>query len=282
MNAEWKQEFDQFVRLISGAFLFGIPLLYTMEMWWIGKYAEPWKLAAFLGLAFLVGVLLVYFSDQEGETSLFTSFGQSVEALAVGIIASLAVLFVLNRIGPGIPLDAAVGMVIIQTVPLSIGAAAAHSILAFGERKDRQGEVKKRERRPDLVRVTLNDLGATLAGGIFIGLPLAPTDEIPQLAAEMGYWHEIALVGFSLIITYAIVFESGFNPQDGTTGSRGPFQHPITETVVAYLVSLVVAFAALYLFDRVDFSEPLDFVLSHVLVLGLPATIGGAAGRLVI
>jgi putative integral membrane protein (TIGR02587 family) len=119
-------------------------------------------------------------------------------------------------------------------------------------------------------------------GGIFISLPLAPTDEIPMLAAEMGYWHEIALVAFSLVITYAIVFESGFNPEDGGGSSRGPFQHPITETIVAYLVSLVIAFAALFLFDRVDFNDPLQFILSHVLVLGLPTTIGGAAGRLVI
>jgi uncharacterized membrane protein len=44
----------------------------------------------------------------------------------------------------------------------------------------------------------------------------------------------------------------------------------------------VVAFVSLYLFDRVQLSDPLTFIVSRVVVLSLPAAIGGAAGRVVI
>lgn len=44
----WANELDDFLRAFSGAFLFGVPLLFTMEMWWIGTYIEPWKALLFL------------------------------------------------------------------------------------------------------------------------------------------------------------------------------------------------------------------------------------------
>ncbi len=39
--------------------LFALPLLMTMEMWWLGFYLEPWRLALLLGSSL---PLLVVFS----------------------------------------------------------------------------------------------------------------------------------------------------------------------------------------------------------------------------
>jgi uncharacterized membrane protein len=38
----------------------------------------------------------------------------------------------------------------------------------------------------------------------------------------------------------------------------------------------------LWFFQRWTFADPFDLVLQQVVVLGLPATIGGAAGRLAV
>ncbi|MDQ4077992.1 MAG: TIGR02587 family membrane protein, partial [Chloroflexota bacterium] len=135
---------------------------------------------------------------------------------------------------------------------------------------------------PNWWRATLNDLGATVAGAVFLGISLAPTDEIPMLASGLHYGHLLAVIALSLLLTYLIVFESGFHPPAGTHLNRGPFQHPVTETVFAYVISLLIALLALYLFGRVEWGEPPIFVLAQVLVLGFPAAVGGAAGRLVI
>ena len=125
-------------------------------------------------------------------------------------------------------------------------------------------------------------MGATAACATFVGMAIAPTEEVPILAAEMSYVHELLLIGLSLLLTYAIVFESGFDPQAGGARNRGPFSRPITETALAYLVSLLVALLILFLFDQIKIGDSIASVVSQTLVLGLPAAIGGAAGRLVI
>ena len=37
----WINEINDIIRGVCGGFLFGIPLLYTMEVWWIGSLAKP-------------------------------------------------------------------------------------------------------------------------------------------------------------------------------------------------------------------------------------------------
>ena len=104
------------------------------------------------------------------------------------------------------------------------------------------------------------------------------------LASEWDWpvWAGIVLVALSLVVGYAIVFASGFDPQQPRSHRRGSFQRPITETSLAYLVSLVVATGALFLTQNVSPEDPLGYILEQTLVLGLPATVGGAAGRLAI
>ena len=82
----------------------------------------------------------------------------------------------------------------------------------------------------------------------------------------------------SLLASYGIVFVAGFGDQEGRHTQEGPFQRPITETVVSYLVSLGVAAVLLWLFQRGG--APFDDLLTRVVVLGFPAAVGGAAGRL--
>jgi putative integral membrane protein (TIGR02587 family) len=273
----WQKELDDFVRAFSGAFLFGIPLLFTMEMWWLGEYIAMWKLLLFLLAAFLANVHLAYFAGFKQESAFHTSVGQAIDAIAVGVVTSIVVLLVLNQLSLGDPPKVIAGKVILQAVPLSIGASVANLLLRPDE--SREGESGQ---PGDPLRATLNDIGATIAGGLFLGFAIAPTDEIPMLAAEMKAIHELALIALSLAITYAIVFESGFDPQGPAPGTEGPFSFPITETVFAYLTSLAVAFVLLFLFNHIEGGEPLSTALSQTLVLGLPVSIGGAAGRLVI
>src|SRR5690606_28376512 len=212
----WIDEATSFGRAFAGAYLFGIPLLFTMEMWWIGTYADLWKLIVFLALTFLANVVLTYLAGfkPRRETSLIASIDESVDTLAVGVVASVIVLLVLNRIAPGDPLDSILGKVIIQAIPLSIGASLANAV--FDRHEGRTGEQPSAaESHP--WRDALNDLGATIIGGVFIGFSIAPTDEIQLLAASLDIYHEVALVALTLVIGYIIVFTSGFDPE-----SAGP------------------------------------------------------------
>ena len=280
---QWAKEFDDLARAFSGAFLFGTPLLFTMEMWWIGTYAEMWRLLIFLALALAVNVILSFLSGFKEGHSWSQAIEEALEAVAVGAIASTLMLLVLGRIAWGDPFDSVLGKIVLQTIPLSIGASAANALLNknSGDKQSEGGASSgqnKQAAKQSPLATTLRDLGATIAGGIFIGFSVAPTEEVHMLAIEMQVWNELALIVFTLALTYVIVFESGFSPQNGD--HQGPFQRPFPETALSYVVSLAVAAVALFMFEQLDFgNEPLSDIISKVLVLGTPTAIGGAAGR---
>jgi uncharacterized membrane protein len=107
---------------------------------------------------------------------------------------------------------------------------------------------------------------------------VAPTDEGVLLAAELDYVHLAAIMILSALLSYGIVFASGFDQGSGP----GPFQSPLTETALSYLISLLVSGAILYFLDFIHSGVSVHLALAMIIVLGFPATIGGAAGRLVI
>lgn len=273
----WASERDAFLRAFAGAYIFGIPLLFTMEMWWIGEFVDSWKLLTFLAVALLANFGLSYAAGFKRQSTFATHIDEAIDAVAVGIVGSAVMLLVLNQIRFDEPLDVVLGKIALEAVPLSIGASVANQV--FGRRdgeKSRQGEENGDRLSP--WQAFFSDVGATAIGGVFVGFSIAPTEEIPMIAAALGYGHLLAVVAFSLLLSYGIVFASGFD----STGQEGLFQHPFTETMLAYVVSLIVAFAALYLFNQITFDTPLLSIVEQVLVLGVPTTVGGAAGRLVI
>jgi len=284
-RGSWRDEIRDLLRAASGGFIFAVPLLYTMEMWEIGVTAELWKLLLFLGVAFAINLALAH-SHNGGfkeDTDWFATIEQAVDTLAVGLVAGALVLLVLNQIEIGDSPESMLGRVLAQAVPLSIGAAVAAAI--FGPRGDRSRggddeDGQNEGSRPSTWKAFLSDIGATSLGAIFLAFSIAPTDEVSVLAAELTLKHQIAVILLSLLLSYMIVFVSGFSATSGK--QPGPFQLPITETALAYSLSLLISLGALFLFDRIDLSDPPAHILTLVIVLGLPATIGGAAGRLVV
>ncbi len=284
-RGSWRDEIQDLLRAASGGFIFAVPLLYTMEMWEIGVTAELWKLLLFLGVALAINLGLAHSRSGgfKAETNWFATIEQAVDTLAVGLVGGVLVLLVLNQIAFDDPPESILGRVLVQAVPLSIGAAVAAAIFgARGERSRDGGEEDAQEevKQPSAWRAFLSDFGATCLGAIFLGFSIAPTDEVSVLAAELTPPHQVAVIFLSLLLSYMIVFVSGFSAS--SRNQPGPFQLPITETALAYSLSLLVSLGALLLFDRVELSDPPAHILTLVIVLGLPATVGGAAGRLVV
>lgn len=281
----WAREIDDFGRAFGGAFLFGIPLLFTMEMWWIGEHPELWRIVAFFVAALAINVYLAEISGFRRQSSnIRTLIDESVDSLAVGIVAAFVVLLVLNRISFDQPLSMIVASVAIEAIPLSIGASVADTVFTYrsGHNQGDEERPQSNQTKASPLRASINDMGATAIGGLFIGISIAPTDEIPMLATGMNFTHQAALVVLILLVTYLIVFESGFSPQQEREQDASIFRRPLTQTFSAYIVCVVVAFAALYFFHRIDLTEPPGYILSQVTVFSFPIAIGGAAGRLVL
>lgn len=279
LSDAWHREIRGLVRAFSGAFLFGIPLLYTMEMWWLGDIARPGHLLLTLVTTLAANFALVTAAGFKKERSLFGRIEQTMDAVAVGAVGSAVVLLTLNQINLDQPALAILAKIVVQALPLSIGASLAN--IVFDDDRDREGEDGHRSRIPRWWQALVTDVGATAIGAAFIASNVAPTEEIPMLAARMEYWHLLALIGLTLLSGYVIVFASGFDPA-AKRDREHLFQHPATETTISYLVSLLVAFGILVLMKQISADHPPMFILAQTLVLGLPAMIGGAAGRIAV
>jgi putative integral membrane protein (TIGR02587 family) len=279
ISKAWKQEIQDLVRGMCGGFLFGIPLLYTMEVWWVGSSVPPERMLVAVLTAFTLVYLLNRtegFRRSRHKPRRYESFTDTVEAIAIGMICSFLLLFLLQEISLQTQLTEVLGKVAFESVPFSIGVGLTNQFLGGSEEEESDASSS------EALNATVADVGATLIGALVIAFNIAPTDEVPTLAAavsEPGLW---AIAFVSLLISYGIVFEAGFLNQQKRTQQRGIFQRPASETVMSYLLSLGAAALMLWFFDRLTLDDPWELWLRYTMILGLPATVGGAAGRLAI
>lgn len=282
----WKTELDDLIRGASGGFLFGIPLLYTMEVWWIGSTVGPIRLLMALVLTFAVVFMLNRTSGFRKATDVNTidAVMDTIEAMGLGILCAGVILWLLQEITLQTPLNEAVGKLIYEGVPFTLGVALANQFLSGNSQGDQDtgnGPTPRPGSKGQL-NETLSDIGGTMIGATIIAFNIAPTDEIPMLAAAVSGPWLLAVMVASLVISYGIVFQAGFANQQKRQQQQGIFQRPLSETIASYLISLIAGMAMLFFFDKVQFGDPWQMWLSHILLLGLPATIGGAAGRLAV
>jgi putative integral membrane protein (TIGR02587 family) len=285
-HSPWHQELNDLIRGVSGGFLFGIPLLYTMEVWWIGSSVEPLRLLIAIALTFTIVFLLNQTSGfrNAADIRFKDAVMDSVEAIALGIFCTSCVLVMFQEISLDTPLGEALGKLIYESVPFALGVALSNQFLkdASDENEEQSKNRKQLSKPKKQIDGTLADIGATLIGGIIIAFSIAPTDEVPMLAASTSGPWLLALIVASLLISYAIVFAANFSNQSKRQKQEGIFQDPFSETVISYLVSLIAAALMLYFFDKLAFSDPWSIWLRYTLILGLPTTVGGAAGRLAV
>jgi putative integral membrane protein (TIGR02587 family) len=280
----WISEINDIIRGACGGFLFGIPLLYTMEVWWIGSRAKPQLMMMAIAFMFIVVYLL---NQTEGFRKRRHSWlapqtaMDTVEAIAIGLACSTFVLLLLRELTPETSLQESLGKIIFESVPFALGVALANQLLGDSRNSNGEGQDTTSNRKDEL-NATFADVGGTLIGATIIAFNIAPTDEITMLAAAASPPWELAMIATSLLISYGIVFQAGFSDQKKRREQKGIFQQPLSETIMSYLVSLLASAFMLWFFQKLSFSDPWTMWLDHTLMLGLPATIGGAAGRLAI
>lgn len=279
---QWRNELNDIIRGASGGFLFGIPLLYTMEVWWIGSSAHMVRLLMALVLTFVIVFMLNRTAGfrQMSDIYAIDAAIDSVEAMAIGLVCAGSMLILIREITAQTPLNEAIGKLIYVSTPFTLGVALANQFLSGQEEEAQKNDDS--ESNQASFNATFSDIGSTLIGAIIIAFNIAPTDEIPTIAAAVSGLWLLTLMAASLLVSYAIVFAAGFTNQQKRQQQEGIFQNPYSETLISYLISLLAACMMLVFFDKLHGQDPWHLWLSYSIILGLPATIGGAAGRLAI
>jgi putative integral membrane protein (TIGR02587 family) len=228
-------------------------------------------------LALMVGtfVLLLGYNRYAGlhpDTSWTEVVIDSVEELGLGLLLSAFILYVLGRIGPHQHVDVIVGSIVVEAMTIAIGVSVGTAQLG-GEEQD-TGMV-------GADRVTFGgQLVLACCGAVLFAANVAPTEEVVVLGAGMSPLRLIGLILISFALGATILHYSDFRGAQrwvraDTIGAifRG--------TIVTYAVALAVSAAILGVFGRLD-GVGLTTIVGQTVVLGLPATLGASAGRLLL
>lgn len=260
-------------RAFGGAMVFTLPVLMTMEMWWLGFYMQRYRL---LLLMLLMFPILVFLSRTLGFKETLTWGDDSADALVaygIGLAASFAVLLLFGIVTFAMPLHAIVGKVSVQAVPASFGAMLARSQLGGGKGNEEEGDGR--------------DLGYAgevlfmVVGGIFLAFNLAPTQEIILIAFKMTPEMAMLLALASLVIMHGFVYALNFKGQVSAPEGVPLWNLFLRFTVVGYAISLLVSAYMLWTFGRYEGTSMAAFV-EEAIVLGFPVSIGAAGARLML
>ncbi len=277
-SATAKQSLQDLVRAGAGGLLIGLPLFFTQEMWQTGFLLPSWKLILLLLIAFVVVIGYSTASGFRRERSRLQLLVDSVETLGMAVVVSAVALLILERIGPGVGLREALGKVALETVPVAFGVSLAGTQLAAPQ--DTGTDRGSDPGDGQAVGVT-GRLMVAAGGSLLFALNVAPTAEPVILAIEATPWLLLLVVLGSYLVSLGIVFYSDFRGGRTMDAGGGPLDGPFGETAVAYGISLAVSLLLLWFFGRTDGASA-NVILAETVMLGLVASVGAAAGRLLV
>lgn len=272
-DAPEQDELACLVRGVCGALVFAVPILYTTEVWWLAHSTPTWKIVLFfaLGYAFCVGLNVVS-GFREADT-LRDYLEDSATSLGISSLVSILMLWLIGVDLFMSPLQSVIKQVMILAVPTAIGFSLARALL--GGKSDKQARLKG-------VSADLADFGMTVIGGVFLGLSVAPTEDVMAIAIQSSWLHALAFVALSLLVSYALIFMADLSGQSNRLAAQGILQSPWGETLMSYGLALLVSFVLLWFTGYLVEGMATPHLLRMILVVGLPCTIGGAAGRLLV
>ena len=269
------QSLRESARGVAGGLLFSLPLLYTMEVWWAGFTSHPWRLAAYVAATLVLLLGYNYFVGLRRDSCFSEVVIDSFEELGLGLLVALLVLWLLGRVTAGMPLGEVVGKTVIEAMTVAIGVSVGTAQLGPGEDDDRGvgGRGAKSVGFGGQVVIAL-------CGAVLFAANVAPTEEVVMIAVEVSAWRLLGLSALSLALGALILYYSEFA---GSTRHVVFDRHHdvLVGTVVTYAVALAASAAILLFFGRFE-GQALGVCVAQTVVLGVAATLGASAGRLLL
>jgi putative integral membrane protein (TIGR02587 family) len=285
----WRQELHDLMAAIAGGSIVGMPLLYTMEMWWHGMTLGAGHLLAIVGVILVTNFGFSLISgfrhdDTPGEAAI-----ESLTSVGIGLVFSTLILWLIGELSFRTSMMDSIGKILLEAVAVSVGVSFANAQVRSKSRSgddddDRRqhGGGKRQPADPERaqLRADLRDASASLAGATVLALSIAPTEEVLLISSRLGPWQLLLLLGFCLAICYVILFASGFEEHE--VHVQSVFQNPYVETVLTCAIALLVSAGLLWLLGEQQTLSTPSRAVASVITLGLPATVGAAAGRLIV
>lgn len=284
-NKSIRESLAEYAQGVIGGLLFSFPLLYTMEIWYAGFLAQPYQLIVMMMATFLLLLGYNRFAGMHPGTSWKNVVIDSFEEIGIGLVMSFCILLMLNRIQlEENSLDEIMGKVITEAMFVSIGVSIGTAQLGSSAKEENEGEDSEpseaekagTERRSGKVALVV----LALCGSIIVGGSVAPTEEVLLIAVEAKPYHILGICLASILLSLVVCYFSDFKGVD-RPDDQPTLYEIVFETCLTYCTALIAsAFVIWYFFGFSD--TGFWNILAQWIVLGLIASLGASAGRLLI
>ncbi|CAM3589634.1 MULTISPECIES: TIGR02587 family membrane protein [Agrobacterium] len=260
----------------AGALLFALPMLMTMEMWFLGLYVNSWRLLLLCILNLPLLLLLARRIGFENINSWSQALRDAITAYGLGIAVSAGVLLLFGVLNDQLTASNIVAKVALQSVPASIGALLGRSQL--GQHSDAEDE---EEGEYSGETGYLHELFMMVVGALFLNLNVAPTEEMILIAYKVTPYHVLALCLLSIAIMHGFVYALHFKGSHQLHEGQQWWQSFIRFTLPGYVIAIAISIYTLWTFERLDHTS-LSQIMNAAVILGVPASIGAASARLIL
>lgn len=271
-----EESLREYGRGLAGGLIFSLPLLYTMEVWWAGFIARPERIVLYL--LFTFALLLGYnrYAGMHHDANFTEVIIDSVEELGLGWITACAVLFLLGQLQGGMPLDEIIGKITIEGGIVAIGFSVGTAQLGgVAESETGMGD-KNTSKEPRF----LGQLVIAFCGAVLFAANVAPTEEILVIAVESTPARLLGLAVASLALGTLVLFYSNFLRAERYSKVETRWQ-VLAGSAITYAIALLASALTLWFFGRFH-GYGLAISVGEIIVLGLPASLGASAGRLLL
>jgi len=260
-------------RGFMGGMLVGVPAMLTMELWWEGFFVPAWRLVLLFAVNFGVLLILQHYSGLTPRKTIPAQFRAAVVAYGIGVVTSAVMLFALGVLHGDLRVRDLAGKLLLQAVPVSIGASVTMS--EFG---DEHRKVDQRRAHSGY----WGSLGMALGGAMLFGFAVSGTEEPLLIAEQLTFSRALLLMVLSLLQVHAIVYAVDFKVPSKGAGSRTHKLAVLREGVSTYALSLLVGTFLLWTFRTLDAGTGIVAAVYAILAIGFVTSLGAAAAELLI
>jgi putative integral membrane protein (TIGR02587 family) len=269
------ESLQEYGRGVAGGLMFSLPLLYTMEVWWAGFNTHPYRLLAYVLTTFLLLLGYNRYAGLRHDASMTGVAIDSVEEMGIGLFLAALVLFLLGRITFEMPLNEIAGVIVVEAMTVAIGVSVGTAQLGAGGKDEGMGGNSDEDGIHFGAQIVF-----AFCGAVLFAANLAPTEEVVIIGIQTSWLKLIGVAMFSLLIAFLILHYSDFKG----AGEFVRADHPtfiLLDTVVTYAIALSSSALILWFFGRFD-DVTMFTALAQTVALGLAATLGASAGRLLL
>lgn len=183
----------EYQRGVAGGFLFSLPLLFTMEVWWFGFIIPPLRVLAALLFTFLLLLGYNRYAGLRHDANWIEVIIDSIEELGLGLVLAAFFLWLIGQITGEMSASEIIGKVCIEAMIVAIGVSVGTAQLGgnSADEKDsgagRNPQVSRSRKQAAEGNIQLGgQMVIAFCGAVIVGGNVAPTEEILMIATEIS------------------------------------------------------------------------------------------------